>query len=78
MACTRCRLPYPAELVTATCVNGAYVNVCGICALDISNELHGDNRTEFHGEIAEWMRQDALDWRRRHPNAQPVGAGKVS
>lgn len=49
MACTRCRLPYPSELVTAMYANGRY-----------------------NGEQAELLRQDALDWRRRHPNAQAV------
>ena len=70
--CTRCRLPYPAELVTAMNVNGRYVNVCGICALEISNELHGDNRKAFNGEMAELFRLDAVEWRQKHPNAKPV------
>ena len=72
MTCTRCKLPYPNELVTQMFVNGEYTNVCGICALTISNELHGDDRKSFNGTQAEMMRQDAIEWRKKHPNARPV------
>ena len=76
MACSQCKLPYPAYLVTsmfvATPEESGYVNVCGICALEISNALSGIERKEFDGEMAEVMRQDAIEWRRKHPNARPV------
>ena len=65
-ACTRCEVRYPDELVTHMNANGTYVRVCGICALEISNEIHGDQRTECGGEQAELLRQDALAWRRKH------------
>jgi len=76
MACSRCKLPYPPELTTDmhVVVNGqrGYIHVCGICALDVKNNIHGTHDTEFNGEQAEMMRQDAIDWRHRHPNAVPL------
>jgi hypothetical protein len=76
MACSRCKLPYPDELITPMFVvvgkESGYLNVCGICALEVSNNLHGTNRKSFSGEQAEIKRQDALDWRRAHPNAVPI------
>lgn len=39
--------------------------VCGVCALNISNVVHGVIRTEFQGEIAEGMRLDAIEHRKK-------------
>lgn len=68
--CGRCKLPYPSELLVPMFIggkDGGYTApVCGICALEISNEMHGDNRKRFGGEMAEEMRQGALRWRRKH------------
>jgi len=47
--------------------SGHTAPVCGICALDLSNEHHGVSRTHFTGQIAEGMRRDALKWRQTHP-----------
>jgi hypothetical protein len=44
--------------------------VCGICALEIVNEVHGSKLKQFHGEMAEDSRQRAIRWRQQHPNAQ--------
>jgi hypothetical protein len=63
-ACTRCLTSYPNKLVTQMFVNGRYTMVCGVCALIISNEVHGTRRRKFDGEQAELMRQRALAWRR--------------
>jgi hypothetical protein len=30
-----------------------YINCCPICALRITNEVHGTNRQNFNGEIAQ-------------------------
>lgn len=70
IACTSCFTEYPEELVTQMFVNGGYVKVCGICALQISNEVHGTKRRKFDGEQAEQMRQRAILWRRDHPAVQ--------
>lgn len=72
MACTHCRLPYPDELLSDFVTPNGRARVCGVCALDLTNALHGTKMKRFHGEGAEFMRQEALEWRRRHPKAQAV------
>lgn len=65
--CARCNVAYPAELLVPMMVDGAYTPpICGICALGLANETHGDNRQAFTGPRAEALRQDALAWRRHH------------
>lgn len=92
MSCALCRLPYPEELLMPVTAPGHPMDrqlVCGICALDISNEQLGDGpittinaftgrvrerrgpRKRFDGQMAEDLRQRALAWRRKHPNAKP-------
>lgn len=77
MACARCKLPYPGS-VALNPVMGPHPDggkpVCGICALEIVNEIHGARMKRFTGEMAEQYRQDALNWRRKHPRAEKVGA----
>lgn len=63
--CARCKWNYPdvgyvSDIFTST---QGYLHVCGICALAITNELHGTNMTEFHGEMAEQVRQDCIAYR---------------
>lgn len=65
--CSRCRWNYPDELVTTFVSSFGNAEVCGICALALSNQLHGDNRKKFHGQLAEEKRLDAIDWRKKHP-----------
>jgi hypothetical protein len=74
MACARCKLPYPGEMLNPVMGNFADSGkpVCGICALEIVNEAHGTRMKRFHGELAEGLRLRAINWRRKHPNAQPV------
>jgi hypothetical protein len=71
VTCTRCVTSYPDELVTQMFVNGGYTMVCGVCALEVSNAVHGTNRRKFRGAQAEQLRQDALQWRRDHPVVKP-------
>lgn len=72
--CDRCRLPYPAEMLNPLMMNGRYTGpVCGICALEMTNEMHdGKPRKAFQGEMAEEFRQRAISWRKKHPNAQKI------
>lgn len=72
MACARCDWPYPDGLLSPV-IGSAFGSqpVCGICALEIINAVHGTNRKRFQGGHAEEMRTDALDWRRLHPHAKP-------
>jgi hypothetical protein len=46
--------------------------ICGICALEISNTIHGDTRTSFTGPGAESCRVRAIAWRRMHPEIGPT------
>lgn len=65
--CARCCVPYPEwylNPVIGSLVNG---NVCGVCALQITNAIHGTKWRSFQGEMAEEMRWLAADWRRTHP-----------
>lgn len=69
--CGKCRTSYPPELLSqmhlATPEGGGYTApVCGICALEISNDHHGVIRSRFTGTIAEGMRQEAIKWRKTH------------
>jgi hypothetical protein len=50
--CEECKFNYPKHLIS--------VGICGICALENSNRVHGIKRTKFNGEIAEEMRLGAI------------------
>jgi len=75
MPCSECRLPYPEHLLQPLMHGGHLTKeVCGICALDLTNEIHGTMLRRFAGPIAEEYRQMALAWRRRHPRAEKLPA----
>lgn len=62
--CTRCQWKYPDELLhTQTTHLGTTHNVCGICALEVSNEFMTVKRDKFDGPKAEELRQAAITWR---------------
>ncbi len=50
--CRHCGERFPEHLIQPYITNNGNISVCGICALAISNEMHGMNRTEFGGEMA--------------------------
>lgn len=64
--CGNCKIEYPSEILSVPFGFGNGKPLCGICALQLSNELHGDNRTEFNGETAEDFRLAAIEWRKKH------------
>lgn len=67
--CSLCKWLYPDYLVNnLESSKGVLASVCGPCALEIINKIHGDERDKFHGPIAEMMRQEALEWRKSHPH----------
>lgn len=76
-ACEVCEDAYPGHLIQPLIVGPLRREVCPICALDISNELDGFHRSEFKGEVAESLRQEALRYREqqggimRHHTAEP-------
>lgn len=63
--CEKCGVEYPSELLAPMLGTGIdHVMLCGICALQLSNEVLGVYREEFTGETAEAMRQKAIQWRK--------------
>jgi hypothetical protein len=58
MKCKICKIEYPDEILS----NG----ICGICALELTNKIHGTNRTSFNGEMAEDLRLQAIAWRKKY------------
>lgn len=71
-ACGRCGWDYPVEILST--MIGALIRspVCGICALEMRNAIHGDRRKRWsEGSQAEWNRLDALDWRKKHRDCAP-------
>jgi len=72
--CDECHWPYPTHYTTYFDTNlveyrGKYV--CGICALEMTNKVHGVIRLKFDGEFAEKMRLAAIQWREKHPYDNP-------
>jgi hypothetical protein len=73
--CKRCEWVYPAEYVNMMRTNLPDLDgkaFCGICALDITNSIHGVKREKFDGAGAELMRQMAIDWRKKHSYNDPA------
>lgn len=72
--CDICKWMYPAGLINIFRTNAPDLDgraVCGICALDLNNAVHGTNRQTFNGEVAEYTRQSAIRWRETHPYNNP-------
>ena len=57
--CNECNRKFPDGLVSNMLT---YRYVCPICGLKISNEIHGINRTDFDGPIAQQMLFDAREF----------------
>lgn len=59
--CSECKRKIPEELLSPMITSsGNQADVCGVCALEISNQVLGIKRTRFNGEMAEDLRQDAI------------------
>ena len=61
--CSDCKIDYPSDLVQPFIYYDSVVDVCGICALARKNALHGTHFTEFTGEMAEYLRLEAVRYR---------------
>lgn len=75
LKCDECKWEYPSHLLNTLRTNVADQNdraLCGICALEISNKIHGVKRIKFDGQVAEYMRQQAVKWRKKHPYDDPA------
>lgn len=70
--CAECKWNYPEELLHQLYMGGGYTKpMCGICALEVTNKLHGVKLNKFRGEMAEAARLDAIRWRKKHPKDKP-------
>jgi len=72
MTCTMCLWNYPEGLVNPLITPVASVDLCGICALELSNELHGIRRKQFDGPKAEEIRLGCVKWRKDNADQKPV------
>lgn len=71
MICQECKQDYPESLLSpmqSSTWEGNSRLVCGICALEITNKIHGDKRKKFAGTVAELMRKEAIQWRKKRGN----------
>lgn len=72
MKCNQCQWDYPDELLNNMFIDGGYTkSICGICALELSNEITGVVRERFQGEMAEALRQKALVFKNGNISKRP-------
>lgn len=66
MKCKPCGVDYPAYLLNEMFTGAGYtVPICGICALEATNQIHGVRRGSFLGGIAERSRVQAIEHRNK-------------
>ena len=66
--CTRCDKTFPDHLMQSLFTSGkGYESMCPICALAQMNEVHGMNRTEFSGEMANQLLYEARGLLKKTP-----------
>lgn len=72
MKCDICDWDYPSDYLAPFDASTLSVpRCCGICALVLSNQVHGTTRKKFDGSMAEDMRQRAIEWRKSdHPRVR--------
>lgn len=68
--CERCDWNYPDELLAPMFTMMSTRNVCGLCALEIKNAVHGTRETKMRG-MAEELRVGAVEWRAGHHDCKP-------
>ena len=70
--CPICKWPYPDWWLNPIHTNqGESIPMCAQCALEQINEHLNISRNRFHGQQAEYNRQNVLEWRRKHPELNP-------
>lgn len=62
MICELCEIEIPDRFLQPMFVNGMYINVDPECALALTNKIHGTNRSEFKGQMAQQLLEDFRDW----------------
>ena len=63
--CQKCKIEYPNGYLSPLITSKGSLLVCGICALEIGNEVLGIKRKKFNGEEAERLRQMAIQYRKK-------------
>jgi hypothetical protein len=60
-SCPGCLVDYPPRYLNPMFVGKGYTPpICGVCALALTNQIHGSTSKTFTGEMSEAMRLDAL------------------
>lgn len=58
--CKNCKRKFPDYLITQMFTSDGVFTMCPICALKKRNAMHGlPEDTPFHGEMANWMWEEA-------------------
>lgn len=69
MKCHKCEYDYPDDLVRAMILHDGtiaiVIHVCGICALESKNRVHGTNDDHFDAPEAERVRLAAIEYRKK-------------
>jgi hypothetical protein len=70
--CERCTWFYPSNLLHPYEDSfQSKIEVCGICALEMINEVDGTDWDSFEGDSAEQYRRAAIAYRKQHPEDAP-------
>ena len=64
--CEKCKIKYPSEILSPLLGSYPTGNICGICALKLTNQIHGIKKKKFTGKMAEKLRLKAILWRKKH------------
>lgn len=60
--CPKCKRKFSEHLIQPMFVNGGYLDLCPLCALELRNTIHGlPLDTPFQGEIAQELYEEALE-----------------
>lgn len=72
MKCANCMWKYPDSLLSPLITNLFRTKpICGICALELVNEIYEVKKDSFSGTIAEVNRQAAIKYRKNNPADAP-------
>lgn len=63
--CQRCGIKFPDELIHPLLSRLGHRMCCPICALEITNTIHGISRKKFDGENANILLKKALKFKEK-------------
>ena len=61
MTCQECKRSFSDELIQPLYYKGTYTPMCPLCALAITNKIHGMNRKKFAGTMANELLEQAKE-----------------